>query len=264
MKPLHLLVISVAAACGGPGNAPQAGVPQGPVTDTLGISSALAEDGSSLVRLLATTEDGFVALAAERDDQVFFLVLRKAGDRYLRLGAERMFEDVAPSRAEWIVLPSGERIVSYMHQFPTAGLVGTIIRRVEGDSLRPVFLEPGEVCRPSRVRDVDGDGVPEIEAYSESLAGTDCTHRCSFELEERFPHGGHWVTLRSIRDATDVSGAHPGYYGDLAEYYSEVLAWMGSDEADARGCGPTDAPWLRSTRGTLSEWISRARALERG
>lgn len=248
-------------ACSGPSNGAGMGRLRDPGHDTLAIKNALAGAGYELVEVLDEVEDRFAAVTASRDGNVFFLALMRSSGEYRILGRDRMLEDVGPSETHWFTIAPDTYAVSYSHNFPTEGLLGLMVYAVAGDSLRPLFMEGEAVCRPSTIADIDGNGVLEIVNYSESLSGTDCSHQCSLELEDRFQHGGHWVTLRAIRGSANVSADHPSFYRAMVDYYAGIIQWLDSDEAGAVGCGSTDARWLAGSRGSLQDWLERARAL---
>lgn len=268
-----MVMLTAVAACAGPRPEAEAAPegaetlpadPSGAVTraDTAGLGAALGPAGLSAVSALGRSGPHLAVTARHADGRLHVAALRRTDGGYVLLGADPLMENVPPQRVAWPSL-SGVPAFAYTHDLPTEGVVSTLVYQVTGDSLHRVYGDPGAVCRPAELRDLDGDGTPELVTYPEEASGGDCSSECHLALRERFGMGPHWTSaLRwNGRVWQPAEERYPAFYGQVAERYRQARRWM------AQGGGVCDAervPWRREDPDAVDRWIRRAETLSRG
>jgi hypothetical protein len=204
----------------------------------------------------------YVTVIARRPGEERHLVALRVeeGQIYRILVADPLLEGVPPSRVQWWTNSEAGPIFDYSHDFPTEGMVFTLVYTSEADSLRLSYYDRERVCRSSELRDLDGDGVPELLARSDHLIERDCSAHCSLEFAHRFPDAAHWVTVHRWTGSEWVPAEreHPEFYRALAAEYRRAAVWF-SGEPDACPYGR----WARDRVANLTRWAERAEALSR-
>ena len=214
------------------------------------IDSVVAESGPYVAALVRRHSDQALHLVALRRDPSSVTLLHDP---------EPMMEGYPPHRVDWLRLDdSGTVALLYTHDLPVEGVIGTVVYSVVSDSLARTFRSEPNECKPADVRDLDGDGHPELVIYTQDPSGGQCGSECHLELGERFGIGPQWAAVHrwtGTRWQLDEA-AFPGFYADLATRYRSVQQWLdGADAAATRHC--TTPRWMRN-KSMFRAWAQRA------
>lgn len=273
----------VAAAClglayagegdhSGEGTSPQAppAVPPTPqragaTQDSSVIAAYLRAQGFDPLHQVLAQQDAYYAIYTENTttDERHLLFLRVQLDSVVSLldPIEVGFRG-HPNETRWVGL-RGEEIdgllITYNNLFE--GLIGTVIFELVSDTLRRIYVNPRDSCRPAELRDLDGDGNAELVSYVEDpLGGDDCTSNCHLDLWSQFYMMPEWIRIQrwNGEEWVTVEREFPAFYRELADTLQAIDRWLrggpGSDRCSQAG-------WIR---GEKRDYFARlaARALE--
>jgi hypothetical protein len=123
---------------------------------------------------------------------------------------------------------------------------------------RTLFTDEAAICTPAVLRDLDGDGIPELIAVREDPSGGDCFSPCQDKEAVREGLGVEpaWVEVYRWRDGewNPAAREFPGFYRNLANDYGRVISWLAGrggavDEWRREPPSPDDchaSAWLRA------------------
>ncbi len=206
-----------------------------------------ASDSSSVLRYLKQT--GCTPAKIEPGDFHRFAVLTKSSPRchkhLIVLQVERdsvrpeAIDDIScckPDVLRWTFL-EGLRgralIVSFNN--PIEGAIGTFIY---GDTaqgrLWKLYHNGKDSCAPAELRDMDGDGEPELISYHDDPSEGDCDSDCHLAISERFHSPPNWIQVDRWNGRQWVPAGRRDFYQNLASRYRDMDSWFSND--------PTAAP----------------------
>jgi len=230
--------------------------------DSVAIGRYLAARDVILDKIAARRGTYYSLMArAAGDSRRALFNLRVCGDSIVLLNKAVDVGDYAPTLVNWVTLRDSTvdgLLITY--DTPLEGDVGTLVYSLHDSDLSLVFTDADGTCKPAELRDLNGDGHPELLVYSEDLAKGDCTNLCHITLRDRFDMVPAWVEVRRWTGkqwvpATD--GEYRAFYRGLAETYSQMASWLttGSEHEHCQ-----NMPWLRDAE-PFDQWAARARAL---
>ena len=161
--------------------------------------------------------------------------------------------------AEWIRIGTpGAVMLSISFRNTLEGYIATSISHLVGDSLVEVFRDSnaGE-CIPAMLRDIDGDGGPELIVYSETGTLGDCGHECYDAIREQFGLEFGWPEPRWWSGTDWRANALPAnqYWEGLAK---SLLAVRGGLTA---GSMPACVPIAEDVLSLADLWRAKAAQL---
>lgn len=275
MRKLLFLGLSVWSACSAPQGDRGRAVP-GERSDASPASMSanssplrrfLSERGYHLDSIAAERGPYIAALAQnERDGKLYLFPLRQTEGSFILLGGpDEMMEGYRPQRVEWLSLNNGPvDAFMYTHDIIGEGVIGTAIYAVRQDSLWLLHQPKGYECRPAVLRDVDGDGRPELLEFTEDPSRGDCGSLCHFALDGKFGMGPHWVTIyRWTGERWErAEEAYPEFYAQLAARYRMIHRWLHQNTgAEGDHHIPDEClniPWIRDNPQLFHAWAQRA------
>lgn len=231
-----------------------------------------ADDSAGLVAFM--TAQGYALEAVAAQDRKYCAVIAQptagglreivglilAADSFALIEGPVEIGDFTPASVRWVEL-GGDSIDALVITFddPIEGSVGSVVYHVSDGTLIRTYADGIDSCRPGDLRDLDGDGRPELITHVEDPSGGDCGDECHLELWERFETAPAWVRVYRWKDSewTPAEAEFPGFYADLARRYERVQRWLD---------GPVDhglcerVYWLRDRR-IFGELAKRARAI---
>jgi hypothetical protein len=232
--------------------------------DSVAIARYLAAHDLTLAKIAARRGPYYSVMsrAAGHSRRALFN-LRVCGDSIVLLNKADDVGDYAPTLVSWVTVRDSTvdgLLITY--DTPIEGDVGTVIYSLHDSDLSLVFTDAQGVCKPAELRDLNGDGQPELLVYSGDLSKGDCTNLCHITLRDRFDMVPAWVEVRRwtgkdwVR-ATD--GEYRAFYRRLAETYSQMADWLttGSEHEHCQ-----NMPWLPDAE-PFNQWAAQARALVR-
>ena len=188
------------------------------------------------------------------------LVVRVVRDSVVPLQAGRQIVGGGPTVMRWIPLRglAGRALVtSFDNQ--TENVIGTVIFGDTGTGLSTIYADSGTACAPAEMRDLDGDGEPELISYREDPSGGDCGEPCHIAIRERFRMAPAWVRIDSWDGKRWVPAErrHRAFYARLSRTYEAMDRWLTSGPS-ATAC--RDVYWL-TDRTFIRRWAQRSRSL---
>ena len=265
MYNLKLLILTAFLACG------PAHTRNGSPPDESESRTAAAAD-TSVVALLRSRGFRLDSVVAERGPYVAVLARRDA-DSSLHLVALRrtrasptvlgrpdpMMEGYPPESVRWLSLGGSETdALLYTHNIPSEGVIGTVVYTLLPDTMVLTFEPGADECRPGEVRDVDGDGRPELLAFTEDPSRGYCGSECHIEITEVFGAGPHWVDVYRWNGTGWIreNRAFPAFYARLGRQYRAIQEWLdGNGEGRSSQCKTPS--WIRN-KPVFRQWAERA------
>jgi hypothetical protein len=228
--------------------------------DSVIIARYLGRRGLALADIVAHRDEYYAVIGQRGADSARYLVaLELVRDSVTLLREPDNVGTYDPTDVRWVSL--GDSVVDGLlvsYDIPLEGVVGTTIFALARGRLMRVFHDDKLVCKPAELRDLDGDGRPELLAYVGDPA-ENCGDLCHTDLRDRFDMVPAWVAvLRWTGTAWIQAERHyPAFYRQLALTYDQIDTWLakGPDSEQCR-----TVYWL-SDRGMFHKWALRAGAL---
>jgi hypothetical protein len=151
-----------------------------PRQDSQAVANFLSRSGLTIGRVVAANAGSYALIVSRPPEPDLLLAVIRVRDGAVHtVGRALSVGQYYPTRATWIALDGRNmNALVYTDDHPAEGWVGTMVFRVEGDSLRLVYHDPDNTCQPAELRDLDGDGRHELLAYVADPAGGDCGNEC--------------------------------------------------------------------------------------
>lgn len=231
--------------------------------DSAAIERYLARRKYRLDKVAARREGYYAVIATEVDGQARFLLpLRVQGDSVAPLHEPMPIEEYDPQHVEWQALQSSTvDALLITDDLPAEGWVGTSMYRLDS-KLSLAYTDEDYTCRPAEMRDVDGDGKPELISYVEDPSQGDCVSECHIDLEDQFDLEPAWVRIHrwTGRQWEPAERQFPSFYRSLADQYEQVDRWLANDPG---GEVCRSMHWLQG-KGLFKNWAERARGIPSG
>jgi hypothetical protein len=209
-------------------------------------TALLHRQGFKVERLAASRPPFYAFIARAHDDSLPNVVVARTGHDAAVIGKPLALGQFLPSAVRWVQLPDSILLLQVAFDNVVEGMVGTTLYRIHGDSVLKVFADGRDACAPASLRDLNGDGVPELLVRSEDPSHGDCGEQCEMTITESFKVTPGWVQVRQWRadHFIPAEAEFPEFYRDLARRYDAVDRWLKSDAADATEC--REVYWLEN------------------
>jgi hypothetical protein len=189
------------------------------------------------------------------------LVIRVVADSVSILQRTRDIGGSEPNHIQWIHFHGlrGDALVLSFDS-PVEGSVGTVMYGDTGDgSLSRIYTEEATTCAPAELRDLDGDGEPELISYQEDPSAGDCDSPCHIAIKKHLNMIPAWLRVKRW-DGKGWVGAerqHPAFYAELARRYEALDTWVRSDSS---GAPCRSAYWFTDAE-LFRTWAARSDSL---
>lgn len=200
--------------------------------DSQAVADFLSRRGLTLGRVVAANAALYALIVSRPPETDLLLSVIRVRDGVVHpVGKVLSVGQYYPTSATWIALDGREKnALVYTDDYPAEGWVGTMVFRVQGDSLGLVYREPDDTCHPAELRDLDGDGRYELLAYVADPAGGDCGNECYLDLREHGRMIPSWVEVHAWNGDRWQKTERPvgEFYRGLAERYGRTATWVES------------------------------------
>lgn len=179
--------------------------------------------------------EGFVitAASARRAEERALFIFRRDNDTAVHVGTlPHPLEAPPPNRFQVVGPPRRWESVLIAYEYPTEGIVGASLLRISETSLQERFRDRAEACRAADVRDIDGDGKPELIEYVSAIDEGDCSTTCSLLLRDDLKVEPSWPVLRDPIVGSELSPrpAWRDFYRLQMRSYEQAITFVDSQK----------------------------------
>lgn len=199
--------------------------------------------------------DSVFTLVAKKDTSVELVTLRRIGGKLVIAGRPTTLGPYGLPSVRFARLADATLVRVTTFDDLAEGIIGTEIAAIHDSTVRRLFADGTNACRPADAVYSDRSTLTGIVAYYEYPFGEDCMHSCAFEMRNRLGLEPAWTELL-IWDGMGFqqSKKASSFYQRAAKKYRDAAIAIDRKKL------PTCAPDAARLQRLLTAWAQRAEA----